>query len=248
MINEIANHRTIRQFKPEAIPAEAMTDILESAVRASTVGNMQMYSIVVTTSPELLKRLAPLHFNQPAATSAPAILTFCADINRFSQWCRLRGAEPGYDNFCWFMNAVTDTLLASQNASLAAEAHGLGICYLGTTLYNAEEIAEVLRLPAGVIPVMAVSMGYPQQMPPLTDRLPLEAVVHCDTYHPYSDEQLDRLWHDRENSEETMGLLKQNDLPNLARIFTDRRYTKNDNVTFSKKYFDYLVKQGFFNH
>ena len=248
MINEIANHRTIRQFKPDTIPSGVMDEILSAAVRASTVGNMQLYSIVATTSPEVLRELAPLHFNQPAAATAPAILTFCADINRFSQWCRQRGAEPCYDNFCWFMNAVTDALLASQNASLEAEAHGLGICYLGTTLYNAEEIARVLNLPKGVIPVMAVSMGYPQQLPPLTDRLPLEAVVHRDTYHPYSAEQIDALWHDRENSDETREILRQNDLPNLARVFTDRRYPKDDNIAFSKKYFDYLVAQGFFNN
>ena len=76
--------------------------------RASTVGNMQLYSIIVTTSRELLEQLASLHFNQPAATTAPVLLTFCADIHRFSRWCELRGAEPGYDNFCWFMNGVTD--------------------------------------------------------------------------------------------------------------------------------------------
>ena len=93
-----------------------MEEILEAASRASTVGNMQLYSIIVTTSRELLEQLAPLHFNQPAATTAPVLLTFCADIHRFSRWCELRGAEPGYDNFCWFMNGVTDALLASQNA------------------------------------------------------------------------------------------------------------------------------------
>ena len=76
-----------------------MEEILEAASRASTVGNMQLYSIIVTTSRELLEQLAPLHFNQPAATTAPVLLTFCADIHRFSRWCELRGAEPGYDNF-----------------------------------------------------------------------------------------------------------------------------------------------------
>ena len=151
-----------------------MEEILEAASRASTVGNMQLYSIIVTTSRELLEQLAPLHFNQPAATTAPVLLTFCADIHRFSRWCELRGAEPGYDNFCWFMNGVTDALLASQNACLEAEAHGLGICYLGTTLYNAGEIARILRLPKGVLPVMTVAMGYPETLPPLTDRLPLD--------------------------------------------------------------------------
>ena len=115
-----------------------MEEILEAASRASTVGNMQLYSIIVTTSRELLEQLAPLHFNQPAATTAPVLLTFCADIHRFSRWCELRGAE-------------------------------------------------------------------------------------------------------------TQQLLAENRLPNLARIFTERRYVREDNVTFSRKYFDELVEQGFFN-
>lgn len=247
MINEIANHRSVRFYKPEAIPQQVMNEVLSAASRASTVGNMQLYSIIVTTSSELLAQLAPLHFNQPAAVTAPALLTFCADVNRFGKWCEARGAEPGYDNFCWFMNASTDALLASQNACLEAEAQGLGICYLGTTLYNAGEIASVLKLPRGVMPVMTVSMGYAQHTPPLTERLPLEAVVHRDTYHDYDPQGLEELWREREASEETRDLIEENRLPNLARIFTDKRYPKRDNLLFSRKYFDELVKQGFFN-
>lgn len=247
MIREIQEHRSIRRYRPNSIPAPVMEEILRAASRASTVGNMQLYSIVVTTSRPLREALAPLHFNQPAATTAPAILTFCADVHRFSRWCELREAEPGYDNFCWFMNGATDALLASQNACLEAEAHGLGICYLGTTLYHAGEIARVLRLPKGVLPVMSVAMGYPEAAAPLTDRLPLEAVVHYDTYTDYTPERLEALWREREASEETQRLLQENGLPNLARIFTERRYAKGDNVAFSRKYFDEIAEYGFFN-
>lgn len=247
MIKEIAQHRTIRQYKSDPIDNNTLREILMAGTRASTVGNMQLYSIVITQDKEQLARLAPLHFNQPAATTAPAILTFCADVNRFSRWCEVRGAEPAYDNFCWFINAVTDALLASQNVSLEAQAHGLGICYLGTTLYNAGEIVEVLGLPTGVIPVMALSLGHPQQLPPLTDRLPLEAVVHFEKYTEYTPELLEELWAEREASDETKKLLEANGLPNLARIFTERRYPEKDNLHFSRKYFEEIKKQGFFN-
>lgn len=247
MIKEIAQHRSIRRYKPDAISRDVVTEIIRAASRASTVGNMQLYSIVVTTSREMLDKLAPLHFNQPAATTAPLIMTFCADINRFGRWCELRDAEPGYDNFSWFVNAATDALLASQNASLEAEAHGLGICYLGTTLHNTHGIVELLHLPKGVMPIMTVSMGYPDAMPLLTDRLPLDAVVHYETYQDYTPERLEELWREREASEETCRLKEENQLPNLARIFTDRRYTKGDSIGISRSYFDELVKQGFFN-
>ncbi len=246
MIKQIAEHRTHRRFRPDPIPEQIMHEMLEAATRASNTGNMQAYSIIVTTDPEILKSLAPTHFNQPAA-HAPAIITFCADIRRFSRWCELRGATPEYDNFIWFLGAMTDAVLASQNLALEAEAAGLGICYLGTTHYNAPEIGAILQLPQGVIPVMALSCGYPATEVPLTDRLPLEAVVHRNTYHDPTDAEIEAFWAAREASQETADLIKANNLPNLARIFTERRYKGDDNRTFSRKYFDHLVAQGFFN-
>ena len=65
--------------------------------------------------------------------------------------------------------------------------------------------------------------------------------------NPYTPEQIERIWAEREASEETAGLLEVNQLSNLARIFTERRYTGKDNLLFSRKYFDALKKQGFFN-
>lgn len=247
MIKQIAEHRSYRKFRPDPIPADVMREMLEAAVRASNTGNMQVYSMIVTTDAELKQRLAPCHFNQPMVTQAPAVITFCADVRRFSKWCELRGAKPEYDNFLWFLSAMTDALLASENLSLEAEAHGLGICYLGTTFYTAPKISEVLAIPDGVIPVMTVVVGYPDGEVPLTDRLPLEAVVHENVYHDYTDEQINELWAAREASEETAGLLAANDLPNLARIFTERRYKGDDNRASSKTYFDELARKGFFN-
>ncbi len=247
MIKEIAQHRSVRRFLDRPIPAPVMDDILQAASRASTVGNMQLYSIVVTADRAMREQLAPCHFNQPMVTEAPVLLTFCADIHRFSQWCRQRDAEPCYDNFLWFVNAATDALLAAENAVLQAEAHGLGICILGTALYSASEIVRILELPRGVIPVTAMSVGYPAEMPPLTDRLPLEAIVHCEKYNDYTPDRIDELWAERESSEQTSDLLRQNGLPNLARIFTERRYAAADNLAFSRSYFEVLRAQGFFN-
>ena len=246
MIKTIAEHRSIRKYSSRPIPGNVMEDLLLSATRASTTGTMQLYSIVVTTDPELKEQLSPCHFNQPMVRQAPAVVTFCADVNRFGKWCGQRGADPAYDNFLWYMNAATDSLLASENFSLAAEAHGLGICYLGTTLYTARDIIRILELPRGVIPVTTVVVGYPEDpLPPLTARLPLEAVVHYDKYQDYSPEDIDRLWAATELSEQTARIIKENDLPNLARVFTDRRYTRQDNLRFSAEYFAVLREQGF---
>ena len=247
MIKEIANHRSIRQYKDTPVPEDVLREILEAGTRASNTGNMQLYSMVVTRSHELRKKLAPCHFNQPSVMQAPVHITFCADIHRFSAWCRQRGADPVYDNFAWFVSAAVDATLASQNVALEAEAHGLGICYLGTVIYTSEKIAEILNLPKGVVPVAAIVMGYPDQQPPLTDRLPLDGIVHYETYHDYSSEDIDRIWAEREASAETADLLKINELPNLARIFTEKRYVAQDNLTISRDYLEFIKKQGFFN-
>lgn len=245
MLNTIFNHRSIRKYKNTPVAEKDLHEILEAGTRASTTGNMQIYSVVVTRDEEMKKKLAPTHFNQPMATQAPVLLTFCADINRFNKWCEQRNAQPGYDNFLWFTNAVIDAMLVAQNCCIAAEAKGLGVCYLGTTTYTADKIIDILELPKGVIPITTVVMGYADEKPGLTDRLPLEAVVHYETYKDYTPEMINQLYEEKESLESTKALLKENDKESLAQIFTDNRYKKADNLHFSKVFFDVLKKQGF---
>lgn len=248
MKNMLFKHRSIRKFRPTPIPQEVLRECLEAATRASTCGNMQLYSLVVTRDEALRKRLSPCHFDQPMVTQAPCVVTVCADVHRFTMWCRQRGADPAYDNFEWFVNAATDALLAAQNFCVQAEIHGLGICYLGTTLYTAAEIARVLELPKGVIPLTTIVAGYPDETPEPADRLPLDAVVHYEKYTDYTAAEIDELWAEREESELTKRLLDENGLENLAKIFTERRYVRRDNIAVSQSYFALLKEQGFFNN
>src|SRR6056297_1120373 len=194
----LKQHRTIRAYTTREIPGDLLDSILESGTRASTTGNMQVYSVVVTRDEKMKARLAPCHFNQSMVQEAPVVLTFCADFNRFNKWCRQRDAEPGYDNFLSFVTAAIDALLVAQNVCIAAEDAGLGICYLGTTTYTAESIIEILELPAGVMPVTTVTLGYPAEDPPFTDRLPLESVVHYERYNDYSKGDIEKYYADKE--------------------------------------------------
>jgi nitroreductase len=248
MINSIINHRSIRKFKPDEIPASVLNEVLTAATRASTTGNMQVYSIIATTDPGLKEQLWAAHFKQNMVLQAPVHLTFCADFNRFTKWCRQRNADPGYDNFLSFYTASIDVLLASQNAVLEAEAQGLGICYLGTVTYMAQQIISILQLPELVVPVAAVVMGYPDESPGLTDRLPLQAVVHEQVYQDYSAEDLDQLYREKESLDMTRELLRINEKESLAQIFTDKRYPRKDNLLFSKSFLEAIRKQGFMNH
>jgi nitroreductase len=244
LLNE---HRTIRKYTEQEIPEAMLNDILFAGTRASTTGNMQVYSIIVTRDNEMKEQLLPCHFNQPMVKEAPVVLTFCADFNRFNKWCRQRKAEPGYDNFLSFVTAAIDALLVAQNVCIAAENEGLGICYLGTTTYMAEKIIEILGLPAGVVPVTTVTLGYPAEDPPLTDRLPLEAVIHQEKYRNYTKEDIDRYYAEKEALESSRQFVDENNLATLAQVFTDVRYKKADNELFSEKLLGVLRKQGFMN-
>jgi nitroreductase len=248
MTDTLLNHRSIRKYKQDPIPNTILDYILEAGTRASTTGNMQLYSIIVTTDDEMKEKLSPCHFNQPMVKEAPVTLTFCADFNRFNLWCEQRKAEPGYDNFLSFFTAAIDALLVAQNVCVAAEDAGLGICYLGTTTYMAGKIIEILDLPQGVIPVTTVTLGYPDEWPEPTDRLPLEAVVHREKYLDYSETDIDEHYKEKELMATYQAFIKEHDKETLAQVFTDVRYKKDDNVLFSKSFLDILGKQGFMNH
>lgn len=206
---------------------------------------MQAYSIVVTTDSSIKDLLSPAHFNQPMLNNAPVVLTFCADFNRFSKWCELRNAEPGYDNFQSFTAAAIDALIVAQTFCIAAESEGLGICYLGTTTYNAQEIITALHLPRLVVPVTTITVGYPADMPHQTDRLPLDSVVHHETYKDFSAEDINSIYAEKENSEFYKQFVAENGKETLAQVFTDIRYSKKNNEFFSEKFLDALKVQGF---
>ncbi len=245
MLNTILNHRTIRKYSAREIDYQSLDKILTAGIRASNTGNMQVYSIIVTRSKEQKEALAPAHFNQSMITQAPVVLTFCADFNRFNIWCRNRKAEPGYNNFQSFITAAIDAILVAQNVCLAAEEMGMGICYLGTTTYNADKIIETLKLPQGVVPITTITVGYPDEKPILTDRLPLEAVVHYETYKDYTPEKIDKFYAEKEAMPFYQQFVKDNNKETLAQVFTDVRYTKTNNEHFSSVLLNTLKNQGF---
>jgi nitroreductase len=245
MKDNLLNRRTIRKYSAKPVDDTLLNEILNAGCRTSTTGNMQVYSIIVTRYNENKKDLAPFHFNQKMITEAPVILTFCADFNRFNKWCKISNAEPGYDNFLSFMTAAIDALLVAQTVCIAAESRGLGICYLGTTTYMAHKIIEALKLPKGVVPVTTVTLGWPADTPDQVDRLPLEAVVHNEIYKDYTDENIIRLYSEKESRSDSKQFVIENNKETLAQVFTDVRYKKADNVHFSKILLQVLKDQGF---
>lgn len=253
ILEQVRRHSSIRKYKSDPIPEDVMDRILEAALRTSSSGNMQAYSIIVSTDPELRRQLLPAHFDQSMVTEAPAFLTFCADFHRMRRWLELREAPENFDNFMSFMIASIDAILASQSAALAAEAEGLGICYLGTTLASCGDIAKILKCPSHVVPVVGFSLGYPDESPPTRDRLPLQSLVHRDVYREESDAQILATYREREtkgwerymSSPELRAMVETSGVQNLAQIYTKLKYTRESHIRYSETVMDCLKDQGF---
>lgn len=241
----INTRRSIRRYADRPVDDQLLRRLLAEAERTQTMGNLQFYSVVVTRSDEMKRRLAPAHFNQPMVTGAPVVLTFCADTRRTTVWCNNRQAVPGYDNMLSYQNAATDALLFCQTFCNLAEEEGLGCCFLGTTVYMPQMIIDTLQLPELVVPVATITLGWPDEQPELTDRLPLDAIMHSETYHDYTPESINKFYAEKEALEESKEFCRINNKQTLAQVFTDCRYTKKDNEAMSAGLMDVLRRQGF---
>lgn len=244
-MESLNKRRSIRKYADKDVSNELLTRLLREAERTQTMGNLQLYSVVVTRSEEKKRQLAPAHFNQPMVTGAPVVLTFCADFRRTSRWAEERNAVPGYDNFLSFINAASDALLYTQTFCNLADEEGLGYCYLGTTVYMPQQIIDVLELPRLVMPIATITLGWPDENPPHSDRLPIESIIHEETYRDYTPELIDRFYNAKESLAENEEFVKINNKETLAQIFTDIRYTKKDNEAMSEGLLEALRHQGF---
>ena len=236
---------TVRKYTSRPVGDELLNSLLEKASHTQTMGNLQLYSVIVTRDEAMKERLAPAHFSQPMVTGAPVVLTFCADFRRTTDWALNRQGHPGYDNFLSYQNALTDALLFCQCFCDLAEAEGLGLCFLGTTVYNPQLIIDVLRLPAPTFPVATITLGWPDETPQPSDRLPLEAFVHNETYNPYSSERIDAIYANKESLPENRHFVEVNGKETLAQVFTDIRYTAEANHAMSITLDDAIRRQGF---
>lgn len=244
-MKSLRNRKTIRKYSDKEVSGELLKSLLEEAERTPTMGNLQLYSVVVTRDKAMKERLSPAHFGQPMVTGAPVVLTFCADFRRTSLWAENREAVPGYNNFLSFINATTDALLYCQTFCNLAEEQGLGTCFLGTTVYQPTQIIDILQLPKLTFPVATITLGWPDEDPAQSDRLPVEAIVHDETYKDYAPEDIDRIYAYKESLPENKHFVEINHKQTLAQIFTDIRYTKKDNEAMSAGLVEALKRQGF---
>uniref|UniRef100_UPI003FEF478F nitroreductase family protein n=1 Tax=Alloprevotella sp. TaxID=1872471 RepID=UPI003FEF478F len=237
--------KSIRKYKAQPVSDELLNNLLTQAEHTQTMGNLQLYSVVVTRSEEMKQKLAPAHFNQPMVKGADVVLTFCADYNRTTQWALNRKAHPGYGNFLSFVNAATDALLYCQRFCDLAEEAGLGLCFLGTTIYQPQPIIDALKLPQLVMPIATITLGWPDETPTPSERLPLSAIRHDETYQPVTAATIDRDYAEKEALPINQHFVAENNVETLAQVFADIRYKASDCEAMSVTLLDALKQQGF---
>ena len=182
-IAQIHQHGSVRSYLPKPVPREMVETIVAAGQRASTSLNLQMYSVVATTDAGKRKRLRELCGGQEHVEQAPVFLAWCADLSRLQRVCELQGYEQETGYMENLLLAVVDVSIAMQNAALAAESLGLGICCIGGIRTHPPEVIDLLELPPLVFPLVGMTLGWPERAPFVRPRLPLEAVLHWERYH-----------------------------------------------------------------
>ncbi|WNR43360.1 oxygen-insensitive NADPH nitroreductase [Paenibacillus roseipurpureus] len=182
VINLLLQHRSIRKFKDVPFSREQREAILSAAQAASTSSNMQAYSVIHITDAALKSQLAELAGQQAYVSECPLFLVWCADLHRYAEAAHRHGDTPITGNAENLIIATVEAALAAQNAAIAAESFGLGVCYIGGLRNKPADVSELLGLPQLVYPVFGMCIGMPDQEPLHRPRLPQEAVYHENRY------------------------------------------------------------------
>ena len=189
-IRLLLERASCRNFRDQEIPDETMSVILDAGVHAPTGGNLQPYSIIMIQSPETRSKLAEM-CGQRFIADAPVNLVFCIDWHRLERWAALELAPfTARNSFRHFWISFQDTIVSAQNICTAADALGLGSVYIGTIMDLMPEIADICRLPKGVLPVVLLCLGYPKSELMVRRKLGREVVVHKEQYQEMSDTDL----------------------------------------------------------
>jgi FMN reductase (NADPH) len=187
-IDQIYAHYSVRRYKPDPVPRETIEAVVAAGQRASTSSNLQTYSVVAVLDASKRERLAELCGGQRQIREAPVFMAWCADLNRLDRVCQMRGYEQVTSYLEGFLVAAVDAALAMQNAALAAESLGLGMCYIGAIRNQPQDVIELLELPSLVFPISGMTMGWPAAEPFIRPRLPLEAILHWEGYDVAGEE------------------------------------------------------------
>lgn len=184
-IGELFSRKSVRVFEERDISAEDKALILEAAAQAPTAGNQQLYTIIDVTDQAIKDQLVDTCDHQPFIATAKMVLVFCADCRKWYDAFIAAGCEPREPGVGDLLLAVSDANIAAQNAVTAAESLGIGSCYIGDIMENAEAQRKLLNLPKYVFPAAMLVFGYPTQQQKDREkpkRAAMKHVVHENGY------------------------------------------------------------------
>ena len=192
IIQSLFNRKSVRQYEERLIKPEEKNLILQAALQAPTAGNQNLYTILDITDPGLKQTLSKYCDNQPFIAQAPLALVFLADCRRWYDSYQFAGMTARPPEEGDLLLAIADAVIAAQNTVVAAEALGIGSCYIGDILEQEEEVRKVLTLDEYVFPAAFVVYGYPTQGQ--KDRVkpkrpPLSCIVQENQYRRLSDKE-----------------------------------------------------------
>ncbi len=204
-INLINSRRTIRAYSPKPLTQEEIDTIIQGAIKAPTAGNLMMYSIIQVSDQKIKEKLVKTCDNQPHIAKAPLVLLFLADMQRWWDYFKLSkvkekcneiGKEFQTPQESDLLLACCDALIAAQNSVIAAEALGIGSCYIGDIMENYEIHREMFKLPKWVFSITLICFGYPKgdkNKIPLTNRFPQKFIQFTDKYSRLSEKDFNEM-------------------------------------------------------
>jgi len=231
-------HRSIRQFTDQPVPDETFRQIISASQCAASSSFVQACSVIRVRNPDTREALADVAGGQRYVVDAPIFCVFCADLQRADSCCDLNSQSMNAGFTEHFIIATVDVALMAQNAVIAAESLGLGICYIGAMRNDPQKVSDLLKLPRYVYPVFGLCIGYPAQDPECKPRLPVETVLMEEHYVEPDrrgieryDEQMRDYYSARSSnqkvsgwSEQMAGLMTKEARPHMHGFLQDRGY------------------------
>ncbi len=155
--------RSIRKFKPDAVPRALVEQVLHAGIWAPSSCNYQMWDFVAVDDPALNAQLAQLS-TQMGNAPVNIVVAYGRDFSE-EAWANIQSASA-----------------AIQNMSLAAQVLGLGTFWI-TQTGDREALRELVGLPEDRLVVAVLALGWPKLAPRAgPKRRPLAQVAHWNHY------------------------------------------------------------------
>jgi nitroreductase len=194
----LMKRRSVRSFKDQKVPQQIIEELTDAANNAPSGGNIQPLSIIIIQDNEARKQLAQFLDGQPWVQNAPLSLLFCIDFYRVKKWASMSDSDFfGENAFLQFLIAYADVICAAQNVVILAESYGLGSIYVGSILTKINKVRKYFSIPSYVLPVMSLSIGYPERIPEKICKLNKSVVVHKEKYGVMNDDGIGEAYNNK---------------------------------------------------